>query len=669
MVPLAAVVAVFLSLFTMAASPAQAGSAPGWLTSKPSVQQKAIEDAIAGLVRDDYVPNVAANSGGSYFPERTGEALRDAIRRVPTTAARNELLQTATTQAATKTGLWPRLMETALGVARTRGFLLATRAVPVLGLGAFVLWEVGNRKVEIRVTGHVVDASAVRFVGTGVGGACASFSVASADGAGGACPAGSRNMWWGQVTGRDPFLPPRSLQVQVWDSQANVWRGGTRCVSRITGDLQGTDSIGPLSTGGGTACNPLVPPNRDDYGYSYGENGDSVINGWQSLDPQQSCFGQTPCRKYTFSEGFGAWFTDPDTAGAALRAPSDLLPPGWSDGDPATVTSTLPPAVPHASLTGPLGQYLEGASPQAEAMREQMDHGLTEAGDPNDAKWQSPSTPAPAISDQGPTYGSFAMPNCRGLTEAVCRATLSSAGHTGSVSSSVLGYSLADLDLPAGAVVTTTPLPSTIVNPDAAVALRVNPDPLPVEVLAPAAHETFDGYRDRLRASGFLGDINQHTLTFDAADPDRGPDEVVRPSPQPGTRVDPTTAVSVSTNPPDMPPVDGSVGGTGGGGCDRPPIRPFEFGPVQPITHQFPFGIPFFILSWLDGLGGGGAAPAFDLDTPAGTIHVSMAWLSFVWSIVRPVILACAAVGMLVSLVNLLGRFWIDRDMAARSEP
>ena len=50
--------------------------------------------------------------------------------------------------------------------------------------------------------------------------------------------------------------------------------------------------------------------------------------------------------------------------------------------------------------------------------------------------------------------------------------------------------------------------------------------------------------------------------------------------------------------------------------------------------------------------------------TPIGAVHVDLTWMASFVGTMRTVVLVLAAVGMLVSLANLLGRFWIDRSVS-----
>jgi hypothetical protein len=216
---------------------------------------------------------------------------------------------------------------------------------------------------------------------------------------------------------------------------------------------------------------------------------------------------------------------------------------------------------------------------------------------------------------------------------------------------------------------------------------EVDPDGLEVGTLLlplPLPNETSVSYRQRLQDRGHLGTITTTHVSTDAGNPDKGPDALLATTPAQGTKIMTDTPVQITANPVDWPfPGDGTTGGpggpgtpgtpgappTGGGGCTRPPIRGFDLPGLAEIPRVIPFGIPFWIADALDGFVTSTGAPEFDVEMPGGidALHIDLAWLTPQVQAVRPIVLICAAIGMLVSLLNLLGRFWIDRKAEAEA--
>ena len=253
-----------------------------------------------------------------------------------------------------------------------------------------------------------------------------------------------------------------------------------------------------------------------------------------------------------------------------------------------------------------------------------------------------------------------------------------------------------DPSQPTGAIETTTPAVGSEVMPGTAVAVQTNPQPdglFTVPMVEP--DETYEHYIVRLQALGWVGKMtvtypfdynpskpvhailafenqgSRNALTDDfslTANPDNG-----NPQDNPTTVTPASTAI---TNWPgaEGPPLGdgganggpgGEAGGPSGGGCGPRSVRPIDPGALADIPHKFPFGIPFWIVTALGSLTGSSSAPTFDLTTPVGPLHVDLSFADDTVTLLRTLVLVVAAIGMLVSLANLLGRFWIDRRAAA----
>ena len=91
---------------------------------------------------------------------------------------------------------------------------------------------------------------------------------------------------------------------------------------------------------------------------------------------------------------------------------------------------------------------------------------------------------------------------CVGATVAACKSALTAAGFTATPTVTTLSTAAADLTKPAGNVVTTTPAPNTQVDTATVVTIQANPNPLPLAIPDPLAHETYQAYIARLQALG-----------------------------------------------------------------------------------------------------------------------------------------------------------------------
>lgn len=203
----------------------------------------------------------------------------------------------------------------------------------------------------------------------------------------------------------------------------------------------------------------------------------------------------------------------------------------------------------------------------------------------------------------------FTVPDCGGLTVAQCETELAAAGHTGTVTEDTLTILSAVVTRPAGAVVDTYPIAGATMAESEEIILRVNPDPMPLELPEPLLTETVTAYRARLAALGYLGTVTETILSADEAVPELGPDapviistpaiapqlaRVIRvglPWPSPTPRVMPDTAISISVNPSTLTPLPTPTPGTVASG----PITPggLDFSPITDIDFgcKFPYGL------------------------------------------------------------------------------
>lgn len=189
------------------------------------------------------------------------------------------------------------------------------------------------------------------------------------------------------------------------------------------------------------------------------------------------------------------------------------------------------------------------------------------------------------------------------------------------------------------------------------------PDSGAITLPAITPKETYQQWSDAARAAGLLGTITHKVLTDAQADPQTYPNAVARTSPAAGSQVDPSTSVTVYTNP-DSSPTPGTQTGGGGGtgsGVEAPtPTGPTPPGisiPTAPTPCSiFPFGIPCWVANQLGGFAASAAAPAFSIGLPWDqTLTVDLnnpfgADLGSIMAVVRPVLLFVSFVALVIWL-------------------
>lgn len=217
----------------------------------------------------------------------------------------------------------------------------------------------------------------------------------------------------------------------------------------------------------------------------------------------------------------------------------------------------------------------------------------------------------------GGTPANVTVPNCTGLTSAQCTALLQENGEIGTITIETLEPGQANVDLPAGAVVTTNPAGGAVVPATTGITVEINPDAadMPIKLPQPLANETYDDYVARLQALGWVGTAT----VFDSdVDINTGPDGVVRLALAPAGKTDvqtiyravwpvasiallkttpitfwknPTTAAPAPTPGP-QPGEEPPVNPPGAPPLPPPPVGNIDFSPITNINFgcKFPFG-------------------------------------------------------------------------------
>jgi len=225
---------------------------------------------------------------------------------------------------------------------------------------------------------------------------------------------------------------------------------------------------------------------------------------------------------------------------------------------------------------------------------------------------------------------------------------LSSSGLTGDFT--VATFTGADVTKPAGAVLSQNPAGGAKISQGGTVAVTVNPDEatMPRLVPAPGAGETYSAYLARLQDLGLVG--SSTVLTGDTLDPTKGPNEVVRVNPQPGTRVQNGSTVATQVNPPDAAPAPGAAPGS------SPAIHSINLTPLQVASpcNVFPFGVPCWVVGALGSASVSGQCPNFSQGLPFGqAVTVDGCVFDPAVSIYKPVMLWASFIGLAWLLFNV----------------
>jgi hypothetical protein len=206
--------------------------------------------------------------------------------------------------------------------------------------------------------------------------------------------------------------------------------------------------------------------------------------------------------------------------------------------------------------------------------------------------------------------GTIPIPSCAGDSYGVCTSTLTGDGFTGTLTEVTLpGTSQVNSD-GAGNVVTTSPTPGTTVDPSLPLTIDVNPNPLWVDLPAPASGETASAYQSQLAADGVTGTITITQVSDENESATAGPDGVVGveatstgASVATGTLVSPTAPLTILENPVDAPAAGTVATPSAGAACGlTPPSASANFTPITNANLGEVF--PFSVIPWISNLFG-----------------------------------------------------------------
>lgn len=337
-----------------------------------------------------------------------------------------------------------------------------------------------------------------------------------------------------------------------------------------------------------------------------------------------SCGGTLPysqcvVRWKTVDEMEGTVSVTPSTATEFAAQPAANQKTGGSNNDAGDTTVTddeLAAAI--AALGGNDGVDRSATDPGAEEVVDAINEQIEEGYDPS--------------------VTTFVMPDCVGISYASCETSLDALDATGTRIPSVLEVATADITRPAGAVVTQSIAPTTVIEFGTELSFDVNPDAaeMPMYLPAPNPGETYTTYIARLQGDGWVGTATVTTLSEEAGDPRMGPDAPITAAipaigpipatvartpgswPTPGPRILPDTDITFTKNPTTYAPVPpGEIPPATGA-----PDGVIDFSPITDIDPgcKFPYGFICYAIDVTEWFNVAPVAPVFSFDIPAVTV-------------------------------------------------
>lgn len=339
--------------------------------------------------------------------------------------------------------------------------------------------------------------------------------------------------------------------------------------------------------------------------------------------------------KYTWPTGVASC-SDQPYSGGCYSIFMAQMPPLHVQAFESVPAGTSPPAW-YSSSAKPIVQSLTGSYtiPAGSASPTQLAQARTDVDASGASAWANVTTsgaPDPYAGSGGAgTPSQVTMPDCTGLTQDQCTALLESAGEIGTITIETLSPGGANVDLPAGSIVSTDPAGGAQVDSNTAITISVNPDAadMPFALPQPLSNETYDQYIARLQALGWVGTATQIVLDSSNADSATGPNGVVQINlvtangtttlvkraywPATSIAVLKSAPITFSVNPPTEPPAPDpgpgpgeTPGGTPSGAIDFTPITSIDPG------CRFPYGFICYAKEVSDWFNVAPQAPSFD---------------------------------------------------------
>jgi hypothetical protein len=582
----------------------QAWAETGVMSDLPVKERQAIVNAIYSVGRPTtealpYLAGDGSAAGGSYRPERVGKLIGDGLRGVEGRSAPGAARAVAY-ESAQKTGLLPKF-----GASSGRRLLL--RAVPGVA-GGYALWEIGNvllggQKVAVQVTPELVTATDWEFRFAGAEGRCVWSPVSSSVNSGdGAANCGSGTFTQSPLGGGHPWegitIPGNAVYVR-WrrDSESGFLTGARDCgnTAGVGQTITVVDDPGqPLETCGSSLANVQPPAWTEGHPgleRGQGKGRASLVPIAKSLTVETFYTQGVMHKRYVWHFNYGnaieaLWL--PNDTQRVLEPPRTVDPPGF-DGVPTFDDSRV--------------------------------------------KSDYPPRPAPSTVDQ-PLEADLSTPKAKPLRDYIAEVFEESAG-------------LPD----AGPEVTgPDPTPTPTPTPTGTPAPEPTPTPTPVPLvpeLEPG--EEIEHYKARVLELKPETDVEVVVLTDTSADPEHGPNEVVRVNPPPGEPIPPK--VIITGNPPTCcaPPAASD--------CDDQDVRAFAFGPLTGLDPGtgFPFGAFAWVSDLIHQLDVGAIAPAVTVNMPGDMEPLVIdldRYTGWVVSTVHPILLWGSMVALILGALT-----------------
>jgi hypothetical protein len=173
------------------------------------------------------------------------------------------------------------------------------------------------------------------------------------------------------------------------------------------------------------------------------------------------------------------------------------------------------------------------------------------------------------------------------------------------------------------------------------------PEPSLPEVPTPETNELYTHYLPRVETQGFTN-IHENVLPESDLDPSVGPGSVASVSPSAGSRIAPSTHITVDVNPDDAPNPESHVPVSG---PTLPGLHPPS---LHLLCTTMPFGVPCWLVLQIKAFAGTSEAPVWHIGAisfgpytiPGTDVHLSS--LEPIMEIVRPFMILFSTVGLLL---------------------
>jgi hypothetical protein len=613
--------------------------------------------------------------GGSYYPERAGKVVAEALDRGPTltlsTAEKTALARSEldmASKAATGTLTRGKLLPLFLNAGKVAGWGSAVGLMLLDGtasdLVAGVETTIGSFAFENDQPGQIIDFElALNRQDSSQG---RRFGGCVAPNFEGASPIASCIPGLEEPTDADMVLPfsggepvPAYIGVQHWagasgDSYRTWWKTHVECkplsfapLPAVTTSVAAADDCKWRESFPPPFGTAMEEPSARESGYGLAddlleeqplrrrEEGDDVTTGTRYRQVTVIGLGTDPVSRNRLREAVEEFFDSPGSL--PIRNELDVDIPTVSEGFTMPECSGMTAAACEAALDalGWTGTF--SAVPNATHVPS-VEPGRVVTSDPAGGRENvAPDADVVVTINPDPTPGGGAVvPECDHTdTYETCGAKLDLVGYL-SHHKVELTPGAYDFDVLPGHWVETSPPGGSEVGFETDIEIRVNPPQEYTRVPAPLDGETYESYTVRLEDIGLLGKIE--LISDEERDPERAEGSIYSLDPPAGTPVQIGTPVIVRVDP-IVPPI--IVPGP-------PGVPPLDFTPlnVELLCSHFPFGVPCWSFEAVREWAAPGDPPEFSIPIHNGDLVFDLAQFEPAMAIVRPVILVLGTLGI-----------------------